>query len=111
MIRVPRRPRRPTPCTTVTPAVTTTYDLEVRCSLSPACVAADPVTLVVYPVPLAAAGPDRSGCAGASYALTGSAAAPPPCAPLEYRWLDGATVVQSWSASPTVTVAVPTDSR
>ena len=106
---VPLGPWSASPTWSVSPAATTTYELEVRCLDAPTCTTRDSVTIPVYPLPVANAGPDQAGCSERDYTLSGSATSLPPCTPLEYRWSAGGTPIGPWSPSPGATVLVTVD--
>lgn len=94
-----------TPTCDVTPAVPTTYTLEVRCQ-GGICPATTTIAVDVAPRPVAAVSPDQNVCAPGPVQLDASTSNTTGCpgGPL-YEWWQGATQVRA--ASPVATYAPP----
>jgi hypothetical protein len=96
------------PTVVVTPAATTTYTLEVRCSTESECSSSDDTLVDVFPYPTAFAGNDLKYCHEDFIDLTAGGSSSTKCSvPLEYRWRKGALVLRDWSTDPTFRVQPP----
>jgi len=86
----------------LTPATSTIYTVEVRCSATPGCSELAQVSIDVVPLPTADAGADASVCEMQPITLDGSTSTDPGCpGGLLYEWRDGATVVRPADPDPT----------
>jgi uncharacterized repeat protein (TIGR01451 family) len=89
---------------TVTPSVTTTYNVTVTDS-GGNCVATESVTVTVFPQPIVEAGVDQSACQGQSVTFTASANSGTPT--YNYVWSNGAnTNTTTFNATTTTTYTV-----
>ena len=89
------------PICDVTPAVTTTYTVEVGCQAMPGCIDSADVTVEVIPFPEPILGSLGPICVGDSVTLDASATDPRGCAvALDYRFLEGPTEIRPWGPSP-----------
>lgn len=89
---------------TVTPSVTTTYNVTVTDS-GGNCFATESVTVTVFPQPVADAGIDQSACQGQSVTFTASASSG--VTAYNYAWSNGAnTNTNTFNATTTTTYTV-----
>lgn len=95
-----------TPTCSVTPAIPTTYTLEVRCQ-GGVCPATTTINVDVAPRPVAAVSPDQNVCAPGPVQLDASTSNTTGCpGGPSYAWWQGPTLVQP--ASPIATYTPPT---
>lgn len=86
----------------LTPPVSGTYWVDVRCTATPGCAASASQPIEVVPLPIADAGPDDSVCDLVPLTLSAAGSTDLGCpGGLLYEWRQGMTVVRPFSPIPT----------